>query len=299
MLPITIRKRTITSSDLKHIQTVIDDNWCKGRTQISRILCEKWNWIQPNGRLKDMACREVLLTLSRKGLIDYPAGIHDGRNKKRNQTIPFVPADKTPLNAKLSELEPVQLKLVRYSELETLYNSLVQEHHYLGFRQIVGNHLKYMAFIGEQPVACLGWGSAAWSVKSRDTFIGWNKKTKEQRLHFVANNTRFLILPWVSVKFLASKILALNAKQISNDWLKTYNHPLYLLETFVEKNRFKGTCYKAANWVCVGHTKGTAKRGHDHLFHGNIKDVYLYPLRKNFRQKLTRLPLQGTSGQVG
>ncbi len=233
-----------------------------------------------------MACREVLLTLFRKGLIDYPAGIHNGRNKKRNLTIPFVPADKTPLNAKLSALEPIQLKLVRNSKLETLYNSLVQEYHYLGFRQIVGNHLKYMAFIGERPVACLGWGSAAWSVKSREAFIGWDKKTKDNNLHFVANNTRFLILPWVSVKFLASKVLSLNARRISDDWLNVYNQPLYLLETFVEQNRFKGTCYKAANWIRTGHTKGIAKRGHDHLHHGNIKDVYLYPLRKNFRKKL-------------
>ena len=190
------------------------------------------------------------------------------------------------LNTKLSDLEPVELKLVRNTDLEKLYNSLVQEHHYLGFRQIVGNHLKYMAFIGERPVACIGWGSAAWSVKSRETFVGWNKKTKENNLHFVANNTRFLILPWISVKCLASRILAHNAKRISKDWLTTYHHPLFLLETFVEKNRFKGTCYKAANWIRTGQTKGIAKRGHDHLFHGNIKDVYLYPLRKGFRRKL-------------
>jgi hypothetical protein len=233
-----------------------------------------------------MACREILLTLYRKGLISYPPGVHDGNNKKRNQSIPLVPADKTPLIAKLSDLEPTELKLVRNTELEILYNSLVQEHHYLGFRQIVGNHLKYMAFIGERPVACIGWGSAAWSVKSRETFVGWDKKTKENNLHFVVNNTRFLILPWVSVKCLASKILALNAKRISNDWLDVYHHPLYLLETFVEQNRFKGTCYKAANWIKVGQTKGTAKRGHDHLIHGNIKDVFLYPLGKNFRRKL-------------
>lgn len=286
MLLITIRKRTITSADLEFIQNIIYQNWDKGRTQISKILCQKWNWFQANGRLKDMACREVLLTLYRKGLINYPHGVHDGNNKKRNQSIPFVPIDKTPLNTKLSDLEPVELKLVRNTDLETLYNSLIQQHHYLGFRQIVGNHLKYMVFIGERPVACIGWGSAAWSVKSRETFVGWDKKTKENNLHFVANNTRFLILPWISVKCLASKILALNAKRISNDWIKIYNHPLYLLETFVEQNRFKGTCYKAANWILTGQTKGTAKRGHDHLFHGKIKDVYLYTLRKNFKQKL-------------
>jgi len=161
MLPISIRKRTITSADLDFIQNIIFQNWDKGRTNISKILCQEWNWVQPSGRLKDMACREILLTLYRKDLISYPPGVHDGNNKKRNQSIPFVPADETPLIAKLSDLETVEIKLVRNTDLETLYNSLVQEHHYLGFRQIVGNHLKYMAFIGERPVACIGWGSAA------------------------------------------------------------------------------------------------------------------------------------------
>jgi hypothetical protein len=233
-----------------------------------------------------MACREILLTLYRKGLINLPPGKHDGRNQKRNRLIPFVQIEQNPIEANLADLGPVELNLVRNTSLEPLYNSLIQQHHYLGYRQIVGNHLKYIAFIDGRPVACLGWGSAAWSVKSRDSFIGWDKPTKEKNLHLVANNTRFLILPWISVKCLASKLLALNLRRISDDWLKIYNHTLYLLETFVEKDRFAGTCYKAANWIYVGQTKGIAKRGHDHLFHGNIKDVYLYPLRKDFREKV-------------
>ncbi len=286
MLPITIRKRTINEADLELIRTTVNKHWDKGRTQISRILCKKWNWVQPNSSLKDMACREVLLTLNRKGLLNLPARFNSANNDKRNRSIPLVEIDQTPLQGKLSNLPPVKIKLVRNTTLEPLYNSLIQQHHYLAYRQIVGNHLKYIAFLDGRAVACLGWGSAAWSVKSRESFIGWNRSTKGKNLHFVANNTRFLILPWVSIKYLASKILALNAKRISDDWVKVYNHPLYLLETFVEKDRFKGTCYKAANWIHVGHTKGTSKRGHEHLFHGNIKDVYLYPLRKNFREKL-------------
>ena len=233
-----------------------------------------------------MACREILLTLHRNGLLNLPPGKHDGRNLKRNRFIPVVKIDQTSLQEKLSNLPPVNLRLVRNTALEPLYNSLVHQHHYLGYRQIVGNHLKYITFIEDRPVACLGWGSAAWSVKSRDSLIGWDKPTKENNLHLVVNNTRFLILPWVNVKFLASKVLALNAKRISEDWFKIYNQHIYLLETFVEQDRFKGTCYKAANWVRVGQTKGTAKRGHDHLFHGKIKDVYLYPLRKDYRKKL-------------
>jgi hypothetical protein len=287
MLPITIRKRTIHKADLELIQATVNKHWDRGRKCISKVLCQQWNWLQPNGRLKDMACREVLLTLNRKGLITLPPRLNSANNDKRNRSIPVVEIDKSSLNGKLSDLAPVKVKLVRNTPLEPLYNSLIQQHHYLGYRQIVGNHLKYMAFANGQPVACLGWGSAAWSVKSRDSFIGWDKSTKEKNLYFVANNTRFLILTWVSVKCLASKLLGLTAKRISNDWLEIYNHPLYLLETFVEKNRFAGTCYKASNWIWVGQTKGTAKKGHDHLFHGNIKDVYLYPLRKDFRKKLT------------
>jgi hypothetical protein len=286
MLPITIRKRTITSSDVLQIQSVITQHGDKNRTQISKILCQMWNWVQPNGRLKDMACRELLLTLERSGYLRLPPRKSNASNALRNRSIPFLDIDQTPIEAPLADLPPVELKLVRHTPLEPLYNSLIDRHHYLGYRQIVGSHLKYIAFMDHRPVACLGWGSAAWSVKSREAFIGWDKPTKEKNLHLVINNTRFLILPWVKVKCLASKILALNAKRISADWLAVYHYPVLLLETFVEKERFQGTCYRAANWQRLGQTKGTAKRGHDHLFHGTIKDVYVYPLRKNFRKEL-------------
>ena len=286
MLPITIRKRTITDADIVQIQVTVNAHWSLGRKHISKVLCRQWNWLQPNGRLKDMACRELLLTLNRKDLITLPPRLTSANNEKRNRSIPVIKIDQTPLQEKLTKLSPIDLKPVRNTKLEPLYNSLIHQHHYLGYRQIVGNHLKYIAFIADRPVACLGWGSAAWKLKSRDTFIGWDTKTRENNLQFVANNTRFLILPWVSVKCLASKLLALNARRICNDWLQTYKYPLYLLETFVEKDRFKGTCYKAANWILTGQTKGTAKKGHLHVKHGNIKDVYLYPLRKDFRKKL-------------
>ncbi len=286
MLPITIRKRAITNADIVQIQATVNAHWSKGRKHISRVLCRQWKWFQPNGRLKDMACRELLLTLNRKGLIILPPRLNSANNENRNRSIPVVNIDQSPLQEKLANLGFVDLKPVRNTKLEPLYNSLIQQHHYLGYRQIVGNHLKYIAFIADRPVACLGWGSAAWKVKSRDTFIGWDAKTRKDNLHFVANNTRFLILPWISVKCLASKTLALSARRICDDWLQTYNYPLYLLETFVEKNRFKGTCYKAANWIRVGQTQGTAKKGYMHYKHGNIKDIYLYPLRKDFRKKL-------------
>ena len=286
MLPTTIRNRTITDADLPLIQAIINEHWGGGRTHISRKLCQKWQWFQPNGRLKDMACREVLVTLERQGHLQLPPGRHNGQNDLRNRTLPSVLVDQSPMEGSLADYGPVTMTLVRNTSLESLYNSLVHQYHYLGYRQIVGQHLKYMAFLGDRPVACIGWGSAAWAVKSRETFIGWDKPTKEKNLSFVVNNTRFLILPWVNIKCLASKILAMNARRISVDWTTIYQQPVYLLESFVEKERFLGTCYKAANWLWVGQTKGTSKKGHDHLVHGKVKDVFLYPLRKDFRERL-------------
>jgi len=284
MEPLIIRNREITAKDLKFIQIVVHEHWDKGRTHISRMLCQKWNWIQPNGRLKDMACRELLLTLHRKDLLDYPSPRYIPDNKKR--VVKNIKVDTTPISCNIFELEPVQVKMVRHTDLEPLYDSLIDQYHYLGYVQIVGNHLKYMAFAGDIPVACIGWGSAAWAVESREEFIGWTKPVKNKNLHFVMNNTRFLVLPFVKVKCLASKVLSLNIKRISSDWLKIYHYPLYMLETFVQQNRFQGTCYKAANWIRVGETKGTSKKGHKHLKHGKIKDVYLYPLDKNFKKLL-------------
>jgi hypothetical protein len=286
MLPITIRNRTINDTDLPVIQNLIDEHWHNSRSAISRVLCQMWNWTQPNGRLKDMACREVLVTLERQGHLRLPRGQHNGRNEKRNRFVSSVLVDQSSMEGSLADHGPVTMNMVRNTHQESLYNSLVHQHHYLGYHQIVGQHLKYMAFIGDRPVACIGWGSAAWAVKSRETFIGWDKPTKENNLSFVVNNTRFLILPWVNIKCLASKILAMNARRISEDWTTTYQQPVYLLETFVEKDRFLGICYKAANWLCVGQTKGISKKGHNHLVHGKVKDVFLYPLRKDFRERL-------------
>ena len=165
MLPITIRRRIISQPELEFIQATVNAHWDKGRTQISKILCQEWNWFQPNGRPKDMACREILLTLHRNGLLDIPPGKHDGRNLKRNRSVPIVLTDQSAIRGKPPDLPTVQLKLVRNTPLEALYNSLVQQHHYLGYRQIVGNHLKYIAFIEDRPVACLGWASGSQSLR--------------------------------------------------------------------------------------------------------------------------------------
>ncbi|ODS32788.1 MAG: hypothetical protein SCARUB_02108 [Candidatus Scalindua rubra] len=291
MLPITIRKRTITANELRFIKEIVNKNWDKGRTNISKVLCKEWNWRQPNGSLKDMACRELLLRLKRRDLLELPPS-KSSRRIIRRKPIEKPSVDESPISGRIDQLPPISIQMVRWTRHEPLWNSLVHYHHYQSYSSTVGQHLKYIVWIDKNAVACLGWGSASWSVKSRDLFIGWNKSTKEKNLHLVINNTRFLILPWVSVKHLASKILALNAKKIFADWLSIYKHPVYLLETFIEKDRFRGTCYKAANWIHVGQTKGTSKKGNNHLFHGNIKDVYLYPLRKDFRLVLNSFQYQ-------
>ncbi len=281
-----IRGRPITPDDLTFIQSLIQTHWKQGRKFISRELCHHWHWYQPNGNLKDMACREILLRLERINLIQLPPSLSDANNARRNRSIPLPEIAETPLEGKLSTLGPLELKLVRHTPLEPLYNSLIQRYHYLGYRQTVGAHLKYMAFLDGQVVACLGWGSPAWRVTCRDQFIGWSDQMKEKNLHKIAQNTRFLIPSYVKIPHLASKLLALNIKSLRQDWPTYYGHPLYLLETFVDQNRFKGTSYQAANWIYVGQTKGFTKKGNVSLYHGIIKDVYLYPLLKDFRGAL-------------
>lgn len=281
-----LRGRQVTPDDLTFIQSLIKDHWQRGRKFISQQLCRHWQWYQPNGNLKDMACREILLRLERINLIQLPPSLSDANNARRNRSIPLPEIAETPLEGKLSTLGPLELKLVRHTPLEPLYNSLIHHYHYLGYRQIVGAHLKYMAFLNGQIVACLGWGSPAWRVACRDQFIGWPDPIKEQNLHKIAQNTRFLILPYIKIPHLASKLLSLNIKNIRQAWPTYYGHPLYLLETFVDQSRFKGTSYKAANWIYVGQTKGFNKKGYGSTYHGIIKDVYLYPLVKHFRRFL-------------
>jgi len=170
----------------------------------------------------------------------------------------------------------------------SLWDYLVHHHHYLGRPRIVGEHLRYLAFLQGQVVACLGWASAAFKVSARDQFIGWDPEIRRKNLSGIVNNVRFLILPWIRIPHLASKVLALNLRRLSGDWQTAYGHPLYLAETFVDRSRFPGTCYQAANWIEVGLTKGSAKKGNDYHYHGQPKAIYLYPLHRNFRRELTR-----------
>jgi len=234
-----------------------------------------------------MVCRSLLLLLESKGFIKLPARKFTPANPLAKRKKPSrVIVDKTPVHCSVGDLFPIKLEQVRRTRFEKMFNGLVSEHHYLGYTQPVGEHLKYIAFSHDRPIACLAWGSAPWYIGVRDRFIGWSKKIRENNLHLIANNLRFLILPWVKVSCLASNLLALNRHRLSQDWQDLYHHPVYLLETFVDTERYLGTCYKADNWICVGQTTGQGKLSKSRQPLLSKKAVYVHPLTKNFRREL-------------
>lgn len=280
------RSREFTASDIAFIKETITAYSAKGRTQISQVLCRAWSWVQPNGQLKEYAARDLLLRLEEKGLIALPPRIKRNNNlysKSFSQMPLFI---KRELSGSVGDYPEPSIKAITPQD-GYLWDYLVHHCHYLGLPKLVGEYLRYLAFIDGQVIACLAWASPAWKVQSRDQFIGWDEPAKRKNLCLIANNTRFLILPWVRVKHLASKVLSITLKRLKNDWQKTYGHPVYLAETFVDNARFKGTSYQAANWHYVGQTKGSAKRGNAYRYHGQPKAVYLYPLHRHFRSLLT------------
>lgn len=279
------RARQLDSQDIRFVRDLISKHYQQGRSHISRALCEAWQWVQPNGKLKEYAARDLLLRLEEQGFVELPKRLRPKNNLKK-RSLDQVPLFlQEPLNGSVGEHGRVCIELI-HSQGNYLWDYLVHHHHYLGLPKLVGEHLRYLATINGQVVACLSWASAAWKVKARDQFIGWDETTKRRNLHLIANNTRFLIPDWVRVRYLASRVLALNLRRLSTDWQRIYGHPVYLAETFVDRSRFQGTCYRAANWVFVGQTKGSAKKGNAYIYHGQPKAIYLYPLHCHFRRYL-------------
>src|SRR5213079_3299406 len=257
------------------------------RWKLSRQLCEVWQWKQANGALRDMVCRGLLLMLHRAGEIELPAVRQTPLNPfVRRQRPQPVAVDRTPLAGLLCQIRPIELRQVRRTEEESLFNSLIEEHHYLGYEQPVGEHLKYVVWAQGRPIACMAWSSAARHIGARDRYIGWDQQARRRNLRFIAYNTRFLILPWVRVKHLASHILGRMAARVSEDWQRMYGHSIYFLETFVDAERFRGTCYRAANWVLLGKTTGRGKQSNSYVPNRSIKEVLGYPLAKQFRELL-------------
>jgi len=283
----TYRGRNVTDDDVAVINGMIAAHPDGSRRFISQQVCRAWNWRQPNGRLKDMVCRSLLLLLQSQGWIQLPPAKCKLSNPLANRKGPApIAIDQRPISCCLNDVVPIRMEQVRRTPKEKLCNSLISQHHYLGYTQPVGEHLKYMAFSQGRPIACLVWSSAPWHIGVRDRFIGWSATARKKNLHLIACQNRFLILPWVQVPHIASYLLALNRGCLSTDWERIYAHPVHLLETFVETGRFKGTCYKADNWVCIGQTTGRGKPGMSTKTVLPRKAVYLYPLRKDFRQRL-------------
>lgn len=239
-----------------------------------------WNWYSPVGQMKDMACRDLLLKLEQQGQIVLPRRKSEAFIRGGNISIIQVPHDTTEINGRLKDLLPLRVEVVETDHPSwDLYKYLLFRYHYLGFSGTVGENMKYLILDNERrPLACLLFGSAAWSCAARDDFLGWDRNTRINHLYLLTNNTRFLILPWVRVPHLASHILGLITRRIQGDWQKKYGHSLLLLETFVDIDRFRGTCYKAANWRYVGLTKGRSRNDRHTSLHVPVKAVYLYPL---------------------
>ena len=288
--PVSYRHRVITEDDLVFIRKLITEHPGSSRRDLSKRLCQAWNWVQANGALRDMVCRGLMLMLHRGGLIELPPVRRVPRNPMVDRNHPsLVSVDEAPLQTTLGELGPLELRQVRRTSEEALFNSLLRHHHYLGYTQPVGEHLKYLVFAKGRPIACVAWSSAPRHLGSRDRFIGWDKKTRLKNIRLLAYNTRFLILPWVKVPHLASHILGRMARTLSVDWQRVYAHPIYFVETFIDPQRFAGTCYRAANWTVLGETTGRGKDDLAHKANRSIKEVLGYPLVKDFRKRLSQL----------
>jgi hypothetical protein len=282
------RGREIDSEQIAFLREFIAAHPTSSRWKLSRQLCEALGWKQTNGALRDVVCRGLLLMLERAGQIELPPVRRHIRGQRRTgrPRPKAVLIDTTPLTMPLKALAPVEVTSVRRTADEALFNSLMESYHYLGYEQPVGEHLKYLVWAQGRPVACLAWSSAPRHLGSRDRFIGWSGEARRRNIRFVAYNTRFLILPWVEVPHLASHILSRIARRLSEDWERLYGHPIYFLETFVDPERFRGTCYRAANWVVLGRTTGRGKNDQTNRPNRSIKEVLGYPITPRFRQLL-------------
>ena len=283
------RGRVITAQDLEFIREFIKHHPGLSRRRLSARLCQAWQWKQANGALCDMVCRGLLLMLHRAGEIELPSVRQISFNPFVRRVPPApVLIDQTPLTGALGEVKPIAIQQVRRTAHEPLFNSLIEHHHYLGYEQPVGEHLKYLIWSQARPLACLAWSSAPRHLGSRDRYIGWSAAVRRRNIRLVVYNTRFLILPWIRVPHLASHILGRVVSRLSQDWERLYGHPVYFAETFIDPARFRGTCYRAANWQSLGLTTGRGKACNSKRPNRSIKEVLGYPLTARFRDLLSQ-----------
>ncbi len=285
------RGRIVSVADVEFIRQLIASHPEASRRQLSLQLCEAWQWKQANGAPCDMVCRGLLLGLARAGQLELPAVRHIHCNPPTRRTVKESKAvlpqvDSSRLDVPLSVIRPLEFRLVRRGPEEPLFNHLIAEYHPLGYTRPVGEHLKYLVYSAGRPIACLAWSSAPRHLSARDRNIRWTPEARRRNLRFLAYNPRFLVLPWIQVKHLASHILGLMARRLAGDWVHFYHHPVYFLETFVDTEKHRGTCYRAANWVVMGRTTGRGNNCPDKRPNRSIKEVLGYPLTPRFRELL-------------
>ena len=280
--------RVVSESDLSMLRLIIRDHPDWSRHRITQYLCRHWGWRTHTGQLKTFAARSLIDKLEVRGWITLPPIRVECRRPHRRSFPKVTPPQATPIAASFTDIAPVSFTLVRNGSYDHgCFGHYLSQHHYLGFKRTVGEHLEYLVRDrGGRDLACVLFGSAAWKSAPRDRWIGWNDAERQRKLNFMTNNTRFLILPWVRVPHLASHILGRILRRLRDDWMHRYGHPVYLVETFVEQGRFKGTCYQAANWTLLGQTQGRSRQDRRHTHAVPVKDILAYPLCKNFRNEL-------------
>jgi hypothetical protein len=277
----------ITEQDLEDIRAMLSERTDWTRRSLSIGLCERQGWVQENGAPRDAACRATLLALHRAGHIELPAAKYVFKQPWRRLRPKPVEVSTEPLECKLRELGPLELRLVGRTPQEQIVNGLVEHHHYLGYAAPVGERMKYLVTAQQRPIGCFIWSSAPRHLGPRDRHIGWSADARRANIRFIAYQTRFLILPWVRIPHLASHLLGRMSRQLPGDWQRVYGHPVHFTETFVDTERNQGTCYRAANWTELGVTKGRGKADMAHRPNRSIKRIFGYPLVGNYRERLT------------
>jgi hypothetical protein len=284
---VTFCGRSFGANELELMRQITREFSTLGVTEIARTLCELLEWKRPGGGLKNHECRQLLERLQTEGWLQLPELRKRGGRGPRRADASVLRAEPAAIECAVSECQPVELALVAGQTDSRRWREQMHQYHYLGCRVPFGAHLRYWVRHRDRELACLLWTSPAWKMQDRDAWIGWNDQQRQRNLQRIVNNGRFLLLPWVRVPGLASKILALSARQLPQDWERQYGYRPLLLETLVDGNRFHGTCYRAANWICVGQTAGRGRMDREHKAHGQaVKDIYVYPLVRDVRQQL-------------
>lgn len=279
--------RTFYADELELMRQIAREFSALGVTEIARTVCELLAWKRPGGGLKNHECRQLLEQLEAAGFLALPELRKLGGRGPRRADISGPCCEPAPVECAARECEPLELALVEGRAESRRWRELMERYHYLGWRVPFGANLRYWARNRDRELACLLWTSPAWKMQARDAWIGWSDQQRQRNLQSIVNHGRFLILPWVRVKGLASKILAMSARQMPHDWQTRYGLRPLLLETLVDAARFRGTCYRAANWVHLGQTSGRGRMDRAHKAHGDaVKDIYVFPLARDARQRL-------------